>query len=187
MKPPCDNIVLVGFASTGKSTTGRALAERLGWPFVDLDDIVEEIHIEERGVARRCREIFSLFGRECFIDYERRAIDSLSSATRTVIATGGGTPVDEINRDRTRRLGYVVYLNANVPIIYSRMTEKGYPQYLGPNPSLSDLTPLWRERNRVYAAIADLVIDNTSRTPEATADLIVDHLDRHAIFDTTRE
>jgi shikimate kinase len=178
MNTPRQNLVLVGFTSTGKSTTGRYLAKKLGWRFVDLDDIVETIHIEDLGVKRQCREIFTLFGRECFVNYEKRALTTLFDTHRAVIATGGGTPMDEVNRSLTRSLGYVIYLNAQVSAIFNRMAQKGFPQYLDLDPTLADLNRLWRDRHAVYSEIADLVIDNTDKSPEATAEVIIAHLEQ---------
>ena len=182
-----DNIVLIGFASTGKSTTGQVLASQLGWEFIDLDDVVERLHIEERGVKRRCREIFSLFGRECFVNYESRAIDALSTVTHAVIATGGGTPIAEINRERTRDLGVAVYLNASVSAIFERMSVKGFPQYLSPSPSLEKLRQLWLERDAIYRQVADLIIDNSAMTPKATATRIVQYMKSHEYLNITRD
>ena len=169
-----ENIVLIGFASTGKSTTGRSLAQRLGWGFVDLDDIVEALHIEEKGEKRRCREIFNLFGRECFINYETRAIERLREAHHTIIATGGGTPISEINRPMTKALGITVYLNARVEAIFDRMAGKGYPEYLGPDPTLNNLRQLWETRHEIYAGLADITVDNTDTSPEETAGRIIE-------------
>ena len=177
MNQPSHNIVLIGFASTGKSTTGRMLAEQLGRRFVDIDDVVERLHIEERGEKRRCREIFSLFGRDCFINYESRAIDELATTANSVIATGGGTPISEVNRERTRRLGFVVYLDAQISAIFKRMSIKGYPQYLGPNPTLADLEALWRERDGIYREVADLVVDNTTLSPKETSTRIIEQIE----------
>lgn len=176
MNRPSHNIVLIGFASTGKSTTGRVLANQLGWQFIDIDDVVERLHIKERGEKRRCREIFSLFGRDCFINYESQALDELATATNTVIATGGGTPISEENRARTQDLGFVVYLDAQVSSIFRRMSIKGYPQYLGTNPTITDLQRLWNQRNPIYRELADLVVDNTTLTPEDASNLITEHM-----------
>jgi shikimate kinase len=169
MTAASDNIVLIGFASTGKTAVGRVLAEKLEFSFIDLDDLVEALHLEKQGVKRRCREIYSLLGRECFIGYETRALDSLVGTRRAVIALGGGTPVSEVNRERAARLGTVVYLHASPEAIFERMRIKGFPQYLGDNPSIEILAALTAERGPIYEKIADIVIDNTRLSPEEAA------------------
>ena len=173
MRGPFENLVLVGFASTGKTAVGRVLAERLGFEFIDLDDRVERLHVEERGEKRRCREIYSLFGRDCFVDYETRALGELSGTGRAVIALGGGTPVVEVNRERARELGCVVYLDASAEAIFERMKIKGFPLYLGDNPSLADLAVLVAERAPIYEQTADVIINNTALSPEAAATAVI--------------
>lgn len=169
MTAASDNIVLIGFASTGKTAVGKALAEKLGFSFIDLDDRVEALHLEKQGVKQRCREIYSLFGRECFIDYEARAIDSLVGVRRAVIALGGGTPISEANRERSARLGTVIYLYASPEAIFERMKTKGFPQYLGDSSTLEALAALTAERGPVYEKIAEIIIDNTRLSPEEAA------------------
>jgi shikimate kinase len=177
-----DNILLVGFTSSGKSTTGRRLAELLELSFVDLDDIVEMLHVEERGHRRRCREIFDLLGRECFVGYERAALDHLKGKGGQVIALGGGTPVDEDNRRRIVHLGKVVYLRAAPITVLDRMKHKGFPRFLGDAPTLEVLEGFWRSRHEIYKDIADVVVDNSSLSPEETALAIIDRLDARAML-----
>ena len=171
-----ENLVFIGLTSTGKSTTAKGVADRLDMAFVDLDDVVERLHVAERGHPRRCREIVSLFGRECFIDYERRGLLSLRDREGPVIATGGGTPMDEESRRLIRELGPVIYLLSPPQVIYRRMASKGFPYYLGANPSVEALGEVWNARHPVYADLADLVIDSTSLGPEETVQAVVDQL-----------
>jgi shikimate kinase len=171
-----ENLVFIGLTSTGKSTTAKGVADRLGMAFIDLDDVVETLHVAERGHPRRCREIVSLFGRECFIDYERRGLKSLSGRKGTVIATGGGTPMDAESRRMIHLLGRVIYLTSPPKVIYQRMEAKGFPYYLGPNPSVEALDEVWNARHGVYADLADLMIDNTTLGPEETVQAVIDQL-----------
>ena len=167
-----DNIVLIGFASTGKTAVGKALAEQLGRPFIDLDDRVEVLHVAERGVQRRCRDIYSLLGRQCFVDFETRALQELSTARGAIIALGGGTPVDPINRDLARNLGWTVYLKASANAVFERMKIKGFPRYLGENPTPDALTALMEERGPIYKETADVIIDNTRLSPAEAAEAV---------------
>ncbi len=170
------NLVFIGLTSTGKSTTAKGVADRMEMAFVDLDDVVETLHVAERGHPRRCREIVSRFGRECFIDYERRGLQSLMEREGTVIATGGGTPMDEESRRMIQELGRVIYLQSPPQVIFRRMASKGFPYYLVPNPSVEALGEVWNARHKIYVGLADLVIDNTSLGPEETVQAVVDQL-----------
>ena len=91
MTPP-RNIILVGFMASGKTSVGRALAERTGWTLVDADDVI---------VARAGKPIHRIFsedGEPAFRELERQVIADLCAGERQVIASGGGAFVSEQNR-----------------------------------------------------------------------------------------
>jgi len=87
-------IVLTGFMGSGKSTVGPLLAERLGWSFVDVDDVIEA----EAGCA--ITELFGRHGEEHFRQLEHQTIARLAEADSLVLALGGGA----IERAETREL-----------------------------------------------------------------------------------
>jgi shikimate kinase len=87
-------IVLTGFMGSGKSTVGPLVAARLGWRFLDVDDVIEA----EAGAA--ITELFARHGEAAFRDREHATIAQLASGERLVLALGGGA----IERDETRHL-----------------------------------------------------------------------------------
>ena len=87
-------IVLTGFMGSGKSTVGPLIAERLGWKFIDVDDLIEA----EAGST--IPQIFAQQGESAFRDLEHATIARLASGEKLVIALGGGA----IERDDTRNL-----------------------------------------------------------------------------------
>jgi shikimate kinase len=87
-------IVLTGFMGSGKSTVGPLLAERLGWSFVDVDNVIEA----EAGVT--IAELFALHGEATFREREHAAIAGLAAGEALVLALGGGA----IEHDATRKL-----------------------------------------------------------------------------------
>jgi shikimate kinase len=91
---PIRRIVLTGFMGSGKSTVGPLLAARLGWQFLDSDNVIEA----EAGCT--IAELFSRHGEPTFRDLEHSTIARLASADRLVLALGGGA----IERDATRSL-----------------------------------------------------------------------------------
>ncbi|HXS76171.1 MAG TPA: shikimate kinase [Terracidiphilus sp.] len=87
-------IVLTGFMGSGKSTVGPLIADRLGWRFVDVDDVIEA----EAGAS--IARIFAERGESEFRDLEYKTIARLASGDHLVLALGGGA----IEREETRNL-----------------------------------------------------------------------------------
>src|SRR4051794_25823503 len=88
-----ENLVLVGFMGSGKSSIGRAVAKRLGFQFLDTDHLV----VERSGLP--ITRIFQELGEEAFRSLETNALESLLHLTRCVVATGGGAVLRERNRE----------------------------------------------------------------------------------------
>jgi shikimate kinase len=92
-------IYLLGFMGSGKTTVGALLAEKLGWPFIDLDATLEA------GQGKSIREIFEQTGEPFFRELERAALTEASKAQPAVIALGGGTFVQKSNLEFIRESG----------------------------------------------------------------------------------
>ncbi len=84
-------IYLLGFMGVGKSTVGELLAEKLRWPFIDLDTTIEA------GQGTTIREMFENAGEAFFRQIERAALIEASKSEPAVIALGGGTFVQQPN------------------------------------------------------------------------------------------
>jgi shikimate kinase len=102
-------IYLTGFMGSGKTTVGRALADELGWMFVDLDEEIEAR--EKRAIA----EIFDAHGEAAFREMERAALTdrvrSVQMGRPQVIALGGGTLISEENFELVSNNGVSVWLD----------------------------------------------------------------------------
>ena len=112
------NIILVGFMASGKTSVGRALAERTGWSFVDADDVI----VERSG--KPIHRIFAEDGEPAFRELESRVIADLCAGERQVIASGGGAFVSERNREVMLSGGRVFFLSASPGEILRRVREE---------------------------------------------------------------
>ena len=115
-------VVLIGFMGAGKTTVGRALARRLRWKFIDLDDVIE--HREKKSVA----EIFASSGEAAFRRMESAALTALlqdrKSGSDLALALGGGAFVQKQNRDVLSSAGAITVL-LEAPVEELRRRCKG--------------------------------------------------------------
>jgi shikimate kinase len=150
----------------GKTTIGRRLARRLGWPFVDSDEQIEA------RTGRTVREIFEADGEPTFRDLEAEALaDALASTTPSVVAAAGGTVLRDDNRDRMRGAGTVVWLRADPSVLADRVKHGVHRPLLQDDPA-AVLQRLDGERRDLYAEVADRVIDTAGRNPDDIVDEI---------------
>lgn len=102
---------------SGKTTTGRMLAEKLHYDFADLDVLIEN----SEGVA--ITEIFALKGEEYFRLAESAVLDSLMERKRLVVALGGGTACFHDNMKKMKSAGITVYLKLSPEILALRLSR----------------------------------------------------------------
>ena len=154
------NIVLIGMPGTGKSTVGKALAERFGYDFVDADDLIVQT------TGKTLPEILRQDGLEAFYKIENKVGTDLNR-THTVIATGGSAVLNPRGLKRLRELGKIVYLRHPYEEIARRipnMATRGIT--LAPGQTLKDL---YDYRTPIYEQAADITVDAENCTIEQTA------------------
>lgn len=110
-------VYLTGPMGVGKTTVGRALARRLGWAFLDLDDAIEE----EAGC--RIAEVFEREGEAAFRRREAEALRRTAARPHVVIATGGGALTQPGAMDWACAHGYVVFLEAPEDVLARRLAS----------------------------------------------------------------
>jgi shikimate kinase len=139
-------IYLVGFMAAGKTTIGRALAERLGWHFADLDDDIEAA--EQMMIAR----IFEQRGEQEFRRIERAAlrarVKAIECGKPTVLALGGGAYVAPANYDLVENNGITIWLDCPFEVVQRRVEQTSH------RPLARDaerFAQLYEERREAYA------------------------------------
>ncbi|MBD3322514.1 MAG: hypothetical protein GF350_15535 [Chitinivibrionales bacterium] len=177
-----NNIVLIGFASCGKSATAYELSRRLGLKFVDLDKEIEVRYYLTHKKELHYRQIIIQEGAGCFLQIEKTVLDELLRFTDCVIAPGGGAPMNEENRGILARLGPVVYLKTEPDVLLERMQSKGLPLFLNGNPDIGRLRTIWNERHAVYRKLAHCTVENSSLSIAETADNVIDALKRRQLL-----
>ena len=136
---PPENLILVGFMGSGKSTVGRRLARALQWRFVDLDAVIE------REAGKPIPKIFEEEGETGFRKREQEALKKTLRRTFQVIACGGGIVTVPENIDLMKNGGHVFCLRASLKTVRERVGKD-------PNrPLAAHLEALFEARKPLYA------------------------------------
>lgn len=160
------NIVLVGFMGTGKSVTGRALAERLGRRFLDMDTLIEER--EGRSIPR----IFADDGEAHFRKLERALVQELAGQGDLVIAPGGGIVLNPDNVRDFSATGFVVCLRASPEMILSRVGHDANRPLLQVPDKLGRIRDLLAKRKTYYEAIPNQVETDGKSADEVAEEIL---------------
>ena len=167
--PPLQNIVLIGFMGSGKSTIGRDLAQTLSYAQIDTDTLLEQ------RAGKSIPQIFADDGESAFRDLESGVLQSIADEQLQghIISTGGGIITRPDNRTLLRKLGYVVWLVVSPEEIHRRTSRnKNRPLLNNDNPE-ETIRTLLAERTPAYRETAHLSIETDNLTfPEVTAGII---------------
>jgi len=154
------NVVLVGMPGSGKSSVGKAVAEKLGREFVDAD---EEI---ERAAGISIPEIFSRYGEEHFRSLETQVLSELGKRSGIVLSTGGGCVLFERNYAPLHQNGRIYRLVRNV----EQLSTEGRPL----STSLERLKEMEVEREVHYRRFADVTVENNGALEAAVEAVLRD-------------
>ena len=149
-RPLEGHVWLCGLPGAGKSTLAPLLAELLGIPCIQLDEMIEQ------AAGLSVPEIFARFGEAGFREREAQAVREAARGPRSVISLGGGALGTRAVRLAVRKTGHAVWLRAPVSLCAERAAS-GRP-LLGGEP-LAKLTALAAEREPLYARLADAVVE----------------------------
>ncbi len=146
-------IALVGLPGSGKSTIGRQLARRLGLPFLDTDQLIEQ------RLGCSIREYFEREGESSFRDIEQAIIDEVTLTHAGVISTGGGSVLRPANREHLHQRSQVVYLRSSPEEIFRRLRHDTNRPLLQVDDPLSRLRDLYEVRDPLYRETAHFVVE----------------------------
>lgn len=167
------NIILCGLPLSGKTTVGKRLAEKIKWPFIDTDVLIEQAYGEKTEHLFTCRKIYRNEGEQPFRELERQQIATLKDTVSTVIAVGGGSLNEQENTKILRSIGQLVYLKVAVDVLWERMKKRGIPAYLNSNYPQKSFYELADTRVHQYEKAADFTIDTRFLNEEETVAAIL--------------
>ncbi|MFG0273485.1 MAG: shikimate kinase [Phycisphaerales bacterium] len=162
-------VVLLGLRASGKTTLGRALAERLGRRFIDLDDRTRAL-LGDATIADAFRRV----GESGFRSAEVEALAGALDESGIVLALGGGTPTAPgaaamLRKAQAGARAAVVYLRCDPELLRGRLRDAGgaganRPSLTGADP-LDEIEQVHAARDPVYRALADVVLEGEQSAP----------------------
>ena len=165
-------IFLIGFMAAGKSTVGRALADRLGFDLVDTDIVIEE------RMCKPLAEVVATRGEELFRSLESALLDEIiasDSSVNIVVACGGGMPCFGDNMAKMLTHGTVIYLQSSEEALFDRLLGDKQHRFLICNKNADELSEYIRTtlalRSRYYCK-ADLIVANNVTAADCLADIM---------------
>ncbi len=144
-----NKVYLVGMPASGKSTTARWLARKLGWEWLDLDTAIES------KLGMNVAMAFELLGEEEFRKTEQQVLMETKELSQVVISCGGGTAVFFNNMSWMKNNGLTLYLNPEIGILADRIAtqplQRPYFSGLSGNEILNKLLEMQENRANFYS------------------------------------
>lgn len=159
---PIQNLALIGFMGTGKSSVGRLVAQLLHFTYLDTDQVVEF------RAHKSISEIFQQDGEPVFREWERKIVEELSQRKKTVISTGGGLPGNQSNLDSLKTHALVVCLWASANTIFERVRDHNHRPLLAQSDPLVKIQQLLSVREPYYRQ-ADVLVNTERRSVREVA------------------
>ncbi len=175
------NIILLGFMGSGKSTTGRELSQKIGFHYWDMDQWIEENN------KKTVSEIFETKGENYFRMEEIKALSWVSDKTHHVMSLGGGAWLSRNLREGFLKLGWCVWLRVSPEQSFSRVENNLIKRPILANSKhpLESITSLLTERNPIYSQ-AHFKVDTDKKTPKEVATEIYESFLKVKPFDLSQ-
>ncbi len=171
------SVALIGFMGTGKTAVGKALAEKLGREFIELDPLIEQ------RSGKTIPEIFKEEGEIAFRELEIAVTKEAAGKKDAVIACGGGVVLNKINIDRLKQEAVIVYLTASPGVILKRTLhddeERPLLKVANPARTIRELLGL---RKPFYERAADITINTSKLGIKTVVEQIIARLKEHEDF-----
>ena len=160
------NLALIGFMGTGKTSVGRLVAEQLRFDYVDTDDMIQT------ATGRTINDIFKTDGEPAFRTLEEKIVAEFVNRTKTVIATGGGSPTNPKNLASLKKHALVVCLWSSPEKIWERVKNQTHRPLLHDADPQKKIRELLAAREPFYRQ-ADVLLNTEQRSVREVTQQVV--------------
>ncbi|RDU73285.1 shikimate kinase [Helicobacter anseris] len=154
-----DNIILIGFMGSGKSSIGEFLSRKISYDFIDSDKKISEI------TKLSISEIFHLYGEQYFRILEKDFITQYKNIKKHIIATGGGMPIF----NDVRGMGKIFFLKADFEVLYHRICNTNTRPLLQNKQKTYEI---FMQRQEKYHQSSDYIINANQSIEKITEDIL---------------
>lgn len=165
-----NNLTLIGFMGTGKTSIARKLSQKIKWKVIDLD-----AEIEKRE-KKKIVAIFADHGEPYFRRLERAMLKEALQKENCVISTGGGIVLNPLNRKDLKKKSLVVCLTTNLQEIKARTTQNRKRPLLNTKNTFQTLQNLLKSRRPLYKETGEFFVSTTGKTACESAKTIIKRL-----------
>ncbi len=169
-----NNLFLIGYRCTGKSTVGGSLAEELSRPFVDTDALV----VTQQRMS--IKEIVGAHGWERFREMEHIVLKTVCCQGGQIVATGGGIVLNDENVMCMKNSGKIIWLRAKRETIKARMLQDmdtlGFRPALTLHDSISEIEETLQSREPLYKRAMDFFVDTDENDVRGVTESILEKI-----------
>ena len=167
---PANNIILIGFMGSGKSSIGKQLSKHLQYDYIDTDDLM--VSTTGKSIAT----IFETEGEDRFRALETEMLEELAMSSKKgfVLSTGGGIILSEQNRTILKSLGIVIWLNASADTLFERATRKSHRPLLDVEYPRRTFDQLLAKRLPLYQEACELEMNTTELSYSTTVEKLLE-------------
>ncbi len=161
-------IVLIGYRTSGKSTLGQLLSQALCMPYLDIDRGIEV------NVGQTLTDCFLAIGDEAFRKLEAEVVAEMCAGDNCIIAFGAGSLKFPTSQQAAQRDSLVIYLQVPIPELWRRFQTDPATADTRPNLAgggIGEIEEMMAQREPVYLACADLVVDGTRPPAELVSEI----------------
>lgn len=162
------NLILIGFMGTGKSTVACQLSKQLELPFFEMDEMIAQ----EQGIE--ISNIFKEKGEDYFRDLETALLKNLLQKETGILSCGGGIILRDENIQAMKNHGTVILLTAKPETILKRVLHNQSRPVLDGKKNIDDITKLIKEREERYHMAADIIISTDDKSLSKICEEITD-------------
>ena len=170
------NLYLIGFMGTGKSTVAKVFQEDYHMKLLEMDE--EIVRQEKRPIS----EIFATDGETYFRDLETELVRKIQAGSKQIVSCGGGAVLRAENVAMMKKSGKVVLLRAKAETILERVKSSSDRPLLNGNMNVEFIAELMTKRDPAYRAAADVTVSIDGKTSDIVAKELVERICQNGGF-----